>query len=489
MYKNKLNKNSSYSFEPCNLFLISEECIKFLKEARHVIVGVSGGSDSMALLYYLLSLTKNDNKSEFNFKIIVSHVNHLLRGKESFRDENFVRKVCEELGLTLEVLRENIKEKSKKFKRGIEETARLIRYDFFSKLSKKYSNSLIVTAHTLTDAIETMFLNLTRGSGLNGICSIPEFNGNIIRPLINLTKKDTENYCKFNNINYIYDSSNGSLKYKRNLVRHKILPILKDINSEYEQAFKRTFTLLKEDLKCLEFLAKEQLEKSKVSNNVYNLNILKKIPNALLSRCIRTIVSNFLKEKSECSNFISEYSQIKLILNYIKIGYGTITITKNTYIKILNDKLIIFKIENDYKKIEKSNFSVPIANLLTHPPNEFIIKVISLTDFKKNYDFCIFSKNILDYDSIPKDSVFRKRIAGDVVSLPFRNVKKTVKKFFNEEKVPVCKRCSLALVASGNNVLWMEDFGAFGDCILRKNVTKMVLFIERRKNINNEFTG
>ncbi len=489
MDNNKLNKSCFCLGKSYNLFPVSKECIKFLKEAKHVIVGVSGGSDSMALLYYLLNLIKNNNKLEFNFKIIVAHVNHLLRGEESFRDENFVRKVCEELGLTLEVLRENIKEKSKKFKRGIEETARLIRYNFFSKLSKKYSNSLIATAHTLTDAIETMFLNLTRGSGLNGICSIPEFNGNIIRPLINLTKKDTENYCKFNKINYIYDSSNGSLKYKRNLVRHKILPVLKDINLEYEQAFKRAFMLLKEDLKCLEFLAKEQLEKSKVSNNVYNLNILKKIPNALLSRCIRTIVSNFLKESSECGNFISEYSQIKLILNYIKIGHGTITITKNTYIKILNDKLIIFKIENDYKKNEKSNFSVPVANLLTHPPDEFIIKVISLTDFKKNYDFCIFSKKILDYDLIPKDSVFRKRIAGDVVSLPFRNIKKTVKKFFNEEKVPVCRRHNLALIASGNNVLWIESFGAFGDYFVRENVTSRVLFIERRRKIYSESTG
>ena len=101
----------------------------------------------------------------------------------------------------------------------------------------------------------------------------------------------------------------------------------------------------------------------------------------------------------------------------------------------------------------------------------------------------VLSKNILDYDLIPKESVFRSRSTGDVVSLPFRNIKKTVKKFFNEEKVPVCKRHNLALIASGNNVLWIESFGAFGNCILRENVTNRVLFIERRRKVYSEFTG
>ena len=167
-------------------------------------------------------------------------------------------------------------------------------------------------------------------------------------------------------------------------------------------------------------------------------------------------------------------------MDYIKKGRGTLTIAKGVYIKIFDDNLTIFKSENVSNKNKEHSFSVPIADLLTHPQDKFIISVVDFENFRKGHDLRNFSKKILDYDLIPKGSVFRSRDSGDVVSLPFRNVKKTIKKFFNEEKVPTDKRYSLALIANKNNVFWIEDIGTVSDCFVDESVTKKILYIERR---------
>lgn len=467
---------------------IGAKCFELLKNAKYIVVGVSGGSDSVALLHYLYNL-KSGPSAEFNFNIIAAHVNHLLRGDESFRDELFVEDFCKKLNIPLKILRVNIEKKAKQSKKGIEETARLVRYDFFYEIAKKNKNSLIATAHTLTDSIETTVLNLSRGTGLNGICGIPELRERIIRPFINLTKLDTINYCKVNKLSYIHDSSNNSLKYKRNLVRHKVLPILKEINPGFERALSRTFSILKEDSEYLDSLAEEELKKCKISNEIYNLNILKQLPSSLFTRCIRLIVLNFLKQNKNTSGFTLGYSYINLICGYIEKGCGTLTITKNIYVKIIDGKLIIFESNEDSIDSEKKLSSVPITELLTHPVNGFIIKVVDFNKFLKEYDFAAFSKNILDYGAIPRGCVLRNRRSGDVINLPFRNIKKTLKKFFNEEKVPLSKRNNLVLLAKGNEVLWLEDFGASENCFVKQGVTKKVLFIERRKDFINESIG
>ena len=202
---------------------VRDTLIKYsmLENTDEIIVGFSGGADSTCLLYILNLL-----KDEFDFKIHAAHVNHSLRGNESERDEKFVRDFCEKNSIKLSVLKVDIFKMSKIEGKSLEECGREVRYNFFNSLCA--NKSKIATAHNLNDCEETMFFNLTRGSGLKGLCSIPAVRENIIRPLIRCSRDEIENFCKENSIQYVTDSSNLSDDYTRNKIRHNIIPILKD---------------------------------------------------------------------------------------------------------------------------------------------------------------------------------------------------------------------------------------------------------------------
>ena len=184
-----------------------------IEDGDKIIVALSGGADSTALLCSLMSI-----RESLSLTIYVCHINHLLRGDESFRDENFVRELCEKLGVELFVLQCDINKLASERNLGSEECGRQVRYDFLNKNATRLG-AKIATAHTSTDSMETILMNISRGSGIKGARGIPPKRDNIIRPLILASRADTEEYCKAHNIPYVNDSTNSERLYTRNKVR------------------------------------------------------------------------------------------------------------------------------------------------------------------------------------------------------------------------------------------------------------------------------
>lgn len=204
-----------------------------------IITWCSWWSDSMYLLYEIKKIHPNNN-------IIVAHFNHNLRWKESKRDEDFVRKYCQDNNLIFITKSSDVSKYSKDSKIWIEEWARKLRYEFFEDLQKKCDKSIIFTAHHLDDSIETFMFNLIRWSKLWWLTWIEEINWNIYRPLLNISKKEILQNCLENNITFIEDSTNKDDKYQRNHIRLNILTEFEKINPNYRKAIFNTMKYFKE---------------------------------------------------------------------------------------------------------------------------------------------------------------------------------------------------------------------------------------------------
>lgn len=201
-----------------------------LPKKSKVVLGVSGGPDSIFLLHILDKL-----KKVHPIQIIVTHVNHLLRGKESDLDENFVKSLAKEKKHLFALLKKDIKKASKNLKKGLEETGREIRYKFFHEIAKKHKAAFLITAHHADDNLETIIMNFARGAGLKGLSGMKEIekidkNLQLLRPLLTISKEEILKYLKINAIPFKEDKSNKDTIYKRNYIRHKIIPSLKKIN-------------------------------------------------------------------------------------------------------------------------------------------------------------------------------------------------------------------------------------------------------------------
>ena len=205
-----------------------------------VVIGVSGGADSVCLMHVLLGLT------EFNIDLIVAHLNHRIRGKEAQRDSLFVKKTAESLGLKFEPGEADVPRFKRESKLTLEEAARVLRYEFFEKTRKKYGADKIATAHTLDDQAETVVMRLLRGSGGKGLSGIPPVSrGVIIRPLIETARSGIEHYLKSNGIEWIEDSTNKLRTIMRNRIRLDLIPLLETYNPQIKETLARTSDLLR----------------------------------------------------------------------------------------------------------------------------------------------------------------------------------------------------------------------------------------------------
>lgn len=226
---------------------------KHLKKDDTVIAGISGGADSIYLLHLLANFSEKTP-----IKIIVAHINHRLRKKDSTDDENFVKDLVETLNSKAQLgelkfysTTKNIKALSQKSKKGIEETGRDIRYKFFQSLAIKNKARFIITAHHADDNLETIILNFTRGATLQGLIGIQELTPltkttQLLRPLLNISKKDITSYLKSKELKYREDKSNSDTTYKRNFIRHKVIPELKKANPNITETTAKNIKNLRE---------------------------------------------------------------------------------------------------------------------------------------------------------------------------------------------------------------------------------------------------
>jgi tRNA(Ile)-lysidine synthase len=276
---------------------------KLIPPNSAILVAFSGGVDSSSLAVALQRL-----KEPLKIKrLALLHINHLLRGEESYRDENFARSFAQKYSLELFVERVDVPSLAKKRGGNIEAVAREERYRLFEEVRKREGFDLVATAHHLGDLVETIILWLTRGTGLEGLLGFEPMEGNIIRPFYLATRQEIEDFAKKQAIEWVEDSTNYDLSLARNRIRHRVVPELKAINPNLEESVLRMREILKEENELLEKLVQTALLKVKEEGREGFL----KLEPALQRRVVMKLygVKNF-KEVSRIINRIKKGDKI-----------------------------------------------------------------------------------------------------------------------------------------------------------------------------------
>jgi tRNA(Ile)-lysidine synthase len=277
--------------------------VKLIPPNSAILVAFSGGIDSSSLAVALQRL-----KEPLKIKrLALLHINHLLRGEESYRDENFARSFAQKYSLELFVERVDVPSLAKKRGGNIEAVAREERYRLFEEVRKREGFDLVATAHHLGDLVETIILWLTRGTGLEGLLGFEPKEGNIIRPFYLATRQEIEDFAKKQAIEWVEDSTNYDLSLARNRIRHRVVPELKAINPNLEESVLRMREILKEENELLEKLVQTAFLKVREEGREGFL----KLEQALQRRVVMKLygVKNF-KEVSKIINRIKKGDKI-----------------------------------------------------------------------------------------------------------------------------------------------------------------------------------
>ncbi|MFL1011435.1 tRNA lysidine(34) synthetase TilS [Flavisericum labens] len=421
----------------------------FLKESR-LLIAVSGGIDSVVLTHLCYKL---------NLNIAVAHCNFSLRGKESDTDENFVEELAEDLNLEVFVQRFDTKAYAQTHKRSIQMAARDLRYDWFEELAQQLKFNYILTAHHADDNLETFLINFTRGTGLEGLTGIPEVNGKFARPLLPFSSDDIENYAKTHKITWRDDSSNKSVKYLRNKLRHEVVPVLKEINPSLLQSFQTTLNNLKDSSviinESIEAFLCKSAEKINENETRFKISEFKKLehPKAYLFE----IFKNYgFTEWDDVANLLNAQPGKQLLSSNYRL------IKDREYLLLSRNQKII---ENDILISEgDEQVSTPMGKL-----------------FFKEAD-AIYNKEthvvFVDRDKLKFPLIMRKRQDGDVFyPIGMNGKKKKLSKYFKDEKFSLLDKENAWLLCSEDDIVWVVSHRVDDRFKVSKN-TKSILKIE-----------
>lgn len=424
----------------------------FFEIGEQIVVGVSGGADSITLLDALANSKKN-------FNLIVAHLNHGLRGKEALKDQKLVLEYCKKKDLFFVLKKLEIEKIAKEKKISIEECGRLKRYEFFKSLG-----GTIATAHTLSDLTETFLINILRGCSLKGLLSIPQKRDNIIRPLLTFKREEIEQYCKENSIKFATDSTNFEEKFLRNKLRLNVISILKQINPSFEKNLLKTINSLKLDEEFLDFVASQHF-KLAYKQNFLSLNCVNRLKSSIKFR----VIAKFLKENSvEITNKL-----LIKILNLCEKDFGKENLKKNKFVVLRKGRLkIITK-----KTVE--NFSVLVPKTF-----EFLYKNLYFVRCKKqNYNYFLNNVKYLflfkfDCDKIIGDVYLRNKKAKDKIKLKKRPTK-TLKALMQEKGFLKQEAKEKFVLADDVGVFWVWGFGADVRVLPNEKSKNLCLVFER----------
>jgi tRNA(Ile)-lysidine synthase len=422
-----------------------------------VLAAVSGGADSVCLLEALLLLSE-----KYGFTVAAMHYNHRLRGAESDRDAFFVESLCLDKKIALYTGSGDVSAYADDSGCGIEEAARRLRYVFFHETADKLKAERIATAHTADDNAETVLLNLTRGAGLRGLGGIPPVRGIIIRPMLEVSRSEVLAFLSSRALSYMEDSTNAQLICSRNIVRHRVVPVLKELNPRLTESVQTTAALLREDEAYLQELAdvflSENANAGSFGEQVTKAKSLALLPLPVARRVVRTLAGRAagaghvsavlaLCASADVSGEVSlpgctvyrEYdrlvfSQKAALHDDAPGGFEPVELEVGGSVLIPELGLRV-----SYRRAD---------DVLSAETSEFTEKI--------NKSFHTF---LFNYDKLYGKIVIRPRKTGDKIDLYGRNGTKSLKKLFIENRIPVRKRPLIPVVADDGGVIGVYGLG------------------------------
>lgn len=403
-----------------------------LTDGDSVVVGLSGGADSFMLTHYL--------KFALCLPVYACHVNHMLRGEESVRDMEFVTRICKQWDIPLMVESVDVTNYAQQNKLTIEQAGREVRYTMFEQAREHFNATKIATAHTLSDSAETVLLNLTRGTALHGLCGIPPARGNIIRPIIHLTRTDVEQYCSENAVSYVIDSTNLQRVYTRNKIRIEVLPKLIEVNPQLYSAIGRTLSVISDEDEYLAQVAAEAYEQAQrqevfAEEGLYVSEIAGLHP-AIRHRVLAMFLDGYHIEKS--------HDLITKIDRLVACDKGKINVKPNLFVEIKKHTLLV---SDNNNVLDYFEYPVEPGTLLDANGNCYDVKICDRAEIeiiKKIYKKLLYI--CLDYDKIIGTAIIRQRKSGDKLTLAGRGTK-SIKKMLIDDKLTAVQKSEVLVVA------------------------------------------
>lgn len=394
---------------------------KIIEKNDRIVVGCSGGPDSIFLLEVLLKIRK-----EYNLTLALAHINHLYRGDEALRDENFVKSLGEKYNIPVFVRQKSMEALSIEKKITLEEAGREIRYSFFDKILSEINGNKVALAHNLDDQVETFLFRLIRGASFEGLEGIIDIRDKIIRPINEVYKSEIVEYLDTNMIEYKIDSTNLENNYTRNSIRLDLIPF---IENKYNPKFKeKIFNFIKEIREVNELL---EIDYNKyIKENQIDVKELLKEKKYI----IKKIINYYLN----INNLISSRNKIEGILSILNVG-GTKKIKLDKYYTLIKeyDKIYIDLNKKEENKVKETVLKIP--GKVEY--GDYILEaVIQNEDFKGGEEE--FVTNLKKDDVL----IIRSRKSGDTILLKGMENYKKVKDIFVNSKIPKEERGNIPIV-------------------------------------------
>ncbi len=426
---------------------------QLIKSGDKIVVAISGGPDSVSLIHLLHRL-----KSRLGIELYGAHLNHNIRGIDAQMDARYVLNLCEELNIICFIKSADVESYGKKNQLTSEQAGRILRYEFFDEVLKKVEADKIAVAHNKNDQGETVLMRLLRGTGMQGLTAIQYQRDNIIRPLLDVHRKEIEKYCDHHNLMPRTDLSNLTSIYHRNKIRRELIPYLEEhYNPSVLDSLVKTANILKEDYDYIEKQAqtmyKELVYFEKKDQVSFSIPALEKLHPAMKARMLRR-AGEELMGKGE----LLSYQQVQNLLELLdkKQTGKTIHLPMNLEAVISYDKLIFSKEREEEVEPFKEKLAVNDTTYVHALKAGFELKVFPAEDVDK-VSKDKFVKHF-DFDKFQQDIVVRNRRDGDRFWPLGLSGKKKLKDFFIDCKVERRERDLIPLICHGKDIVWVVGY-------------------------------